>query len=268
MTTSDAIIIIPARYASSRFPGKPLVELSGRKSILRTLDAARAVVDNAQIYLATDDQRIAELVAGEGGQVVMTSEACRNGTERVAEAAVQLGLADDQLVVNLQGDAPLTPPWFISAVIAQIQRLPAANMVTPVLPCDEASYRRFREDRLNGRVGATTCVMSTSGRAIYFSKEVVPFLSDADELAENQVFHHVGLYAYRVGALKKYTGWPLGPIERAEGLEQLRFIENDLDVHTVIVQDRGHQFWELNNPEDVAVIERMIRENEALSSEA
>ena len=257
-------IIIPARYASSRFPGKPLIPLSGRLSVLRTLDAARRVADNANIYVATDDERIADAVRGDGGQAVMTSDQARNGTERVAEAAAILGLADEDVVINLQGDAPLTPSWFIQAVADAIAGVPGATMVTPVLRCDPESYERFKNDRAHGRVGATTAVLSNSGRAIYFSKEVIPYLQSAEALSITPVYHHVGLYAYRVSAIKEYARWgakAVGPLEQVEGLEQLRFIENDCPVDAVIVEDHGHQFWELNNPEDVEIIERMIREN-------
>jgi len=260
-------IIIPARYASTRFPGKPLVSLSGRLSILRTLDAARRVAPHADIYVATDDARISDAVQADGGQVVMTSDTARNGTERVAEAAAILGLDDQDVVINLQGDAPLTPSWFVQAVSKAIADNPSTMMVTPVIRCDAESYARFKNDRAHGRVGATTAVLSNSGRAIYFSKEVIPFLSRPDALAQAPVYHHVGLYAYRVSALHQYSQWgqsPLGPLEQVEGLEQLRFIENDCPVHAVIVEDKGHQFWELNNPEDVAILERMITENAGL----
>ena len=262
-------IIIPARYASTRFPGKPLVPLSGRFSILRTLDVARRVADNADIYVATDDDRIADAVQADGGQTVMTSDQARNGTERVAEAATILGLDDDEVVINLQGDAPLTPSWFIQAVANVIAETPGSTMVTPVLRCDLESYKRFKNDRAFGRVGATTAVLSNSGRAIYFSKEVIPYLQSEDALSMTPVYHHVGLYAYRVSALKQYALWGevgIGPLEQVEGLEQLRFIENDCPIDAVVVEDQGHQFWELNNPEDVAIIEGMIQANTVLGT--
>ena len=261
-------VIIPARYASKRFPGKPLMELAGRSCILRTLDAAREVMPNAQIYVATDDQRIAEAVEAESGQVVFTGTAARNGTERVAEAALQLGLSDDDIVVNLQGDAPLTPSWFIEAVLTTAAANPHVAMVTPVLARDVESYHRFKNDRAEGRVGATTAVLSNTGRAIYFSKEVIPFLDGPDALSLCPVYHHVGLYAYRVAALHQYRQWGedgLGPLEEAEGLEQLRFIENNSDILAVIVDHNGQQFWELNNPEDVSIIEQMIDANSDLN---
>ena len=261
----ETTIIIPARYASSRFPGKPLAFVR-RLSILRTLQ--RGVADNADIYVATDDDRIADAVQADGGQTVMTSDQARNGTERVAEAATILGLDDDEVVINLQGDAPLTPSWFIQAVTNAIAKTPGSTMVTPVLRCDLESYRRFKNDRAHGRVGATTAVLSNSGRAIYFSRKSSPTLK-AKALSVTPVYHHVGLYAYRVSALKQYAHWgvhAIGPLEQVEGLEQLRFIENDCPIDAIVVEDQGHQFWELNNPEDVAIIEEMIQANSALGT--
>jgi 3-deoxy-manno-octulosonate cytidylyltransferase (CMP-KDO synthetase) len=256
------VIAIPARYQSHRYPGKPLVELTGAtgiaKSLLRrTWEAAAAVRGVDEVVVATDDGRIADHAAGFGAAVMMTSPRCRNGTERCAEVLSKLTAAPDVLV-NVQGDAPLTPPHFVEAVI---DGLGTADCATPVLRCDAAAFAHFREDRKNGRVGATTAVMDRAGRALYFSKEIVPF-ADAVEAAgtPGAVFHHVGLYAYRPGALTAYAGWPPGPLETLEGLEQLRFLENGATVACVPVEPGRRQFWELNNPVDVARIERVLAE--------
>ena len=190
----------------------------------------------------------------------MTSSDCQNGTERCAEANAALGLGFD-MVVNLQGDAPLTPPWFVEDLIAGLDADPAAQVATPVLRCDGRALNGFLEDRRNGRVGGTTAVFSQNRHALYFSKEVVPFTSRQyaqDE--ETPVFHHVGVYAYRPAALADYIGWSTGPLETLEGLEQLRFLENGRRILCVEVEARGRQFWELNNPEDVARLETMMAE--------
>ena len=188
----------------------------------------------------------------------MTSEACQNGTERCAEAAANLGGGFD-IVVNLQGDAPLTPAWFVEDLIAGLRADPEADIATPVLRCDGRAVAGFLADRLAGRVGGTTAVFGARGRALYFSKEVIPFTgrSYADD-EPTPVFHHVGVYAYRPAALVAYPHWPVGPLEMLEGLEQLRFLENGRPVLCVTVEARGRQFWELNNPSDVAVIEAML----------
>lgn len=189
----------------------------------------------------------------------MTSPDCQNGTERCAEVAAKLPGFD--MVINLQGDAPLTPAWFVEDLIAGLRADPGADIATPVLRCDGRALNGFLADRRAGRVGGTTAVFGAGGRGLYFSKEVIPFTGRvyADEDA-TPVFHHVGVYAYRPTALAAYPSWPVGPLEMLEGLEQLRFMENGRTVACVEVQARGRQFWELNNPEDVPRIEEMMRE--------
>jgi 3-deoxy-manno-octulosonate cytidylyltransferase (CMP-KDO synthetase) len=257
----SVLIAIPARYASTRYPGKPLVVLKGpdgeKTLIRRSWEAAVAVKGVDRVVVATDDDRIADHAAGFGAEVVMTSPACQNGTERCAEVAAALPGHD--IVVNLQGDAPLTPAWFVEDLVAGLQADPEADIATPVLRCDGRALNGFLADRRAGRVGGTTAVFGAGGRALYFSKEVIPYTGKtwADE-DPTPVFHHVGVYAYRPAALAAYPSWPVGPLETLEGLEQLRFLENHRKVLCVQVQARGRQFWELNNPSDVPVIEAMM----------
>ncbi len=257
----SVLIAIPARYASVRYPGKPLVVLNGpdgeKTLIRRSWEAAMAVRGIERVVVATDDLRIRDHAEGFGAEVVMTSDQCRNGTERCAEVAQHL--PGHEIIVNLQGDAPLTPAWFVEDLIAGLRGDPEAEIATPVLRCDGRALNGFLADRRAGRVGGTTAVFGAGGRALYFSKEVIPFTSAAyaDE-EETPVFHHVGVYAYRPGALRDYPGWPVGPLEGLEGLEQLRFLENGRPVLCVEVEARGRQFWELNNPEDVERIEAMM----------
>lgn len=259
------LIVIPARYASSRYPGKPLVGLKGatgetRSLIQRSWEAAMAVSGADKVVVATDDDRIREAAEGFGAEVVMTPDNCRNGTERVARALDALGGGYD-IVVNLQGDAPLTPPWFVEALIQDLSDHPVAEVATPVLRCSGRALRGFREDRAEGRVGATTAVFGIDGAALYFSKEVVPYTGgEFPDDAATPVFHHVGVYAYRPSALAAYPLWEPGPLERLEGLEQLRFLERGVHLTCVEVESRGHPFWELNNPQDVARIEAMLAE--------
>ncbi len=257
----SVLIAIPARYASSRYPGKPLVSLRGpdgdKTLIRRSWEAAMTVVGVDRIVVATDDDRIRTHAESFGAEVVMTSAACQNGTERCAEVAATLPGHD--IIVNLQGDAPLTPGWFVEDLIAGLRADPDADIATPVLRCDGRAVAGFLADRRAGRVGGTTAVFGAGGRALYFSKEVIPFIGRS--YAEDEptpVFHHVGVYAYRPAALAAYPRWPVGPLETLEGLEQLRFLENGRRVLCVTVQARGRQFWELNNPSDVAVIEAMM----------
>ncbi len=259
----SVLIAIPARYASQRYPGKPLVALRGATGTAQTLierswRAAMAVEGVDRVVVATDDARIQEAAEAFGAEVVMTSEACKNGTERCAETHEALGAGYD-IVVNLQGDAPLTPAWFVEDLIKGLRAAPQAEVATPVLRCDGAALNGFLADRKAGRVGGTTAVFDAERHAMYFSKEVIPFTSEtyADD-AQTPVFHHVGVYAYRPDALRAYPGWPVGPLEALEGLEQLRFMENGRNVLCVEVEARGRQFWELNNPEDVPRLEQMM----------
>ncbi|WP_238367561.1 3-deoxy-manno-octulosonate cytidylyltransferase [Mesobacterium pallidum] len=261
----STLIVIPARYASTRYPGKPLATLTGAGGEARTLierswRAATEVKGADRVVVATDDDRIRKAAEGFGAEVVMTSEACENGTERCAEAHANLGSGYD-IVVNLQGDAPLTPAWFVEDLVTALQRDDSADMATPVLRCDGAALAGFLEDRKAGRVGGTTAVFDRNRHALYFSKEVIPYTGRTDwaGAAETPVYHHVGAYAYRPAALSLYPGWTPGPLEKLEGLEQLRFLENGHKILCVEVQARGRQFWELNNPEDVPRIEAMMQ---------
>jgi 3-deoxy-manno-octulosonate cytidylyltransferase (CMP-KDO synthetase) len=259
----SVLIAIPARYASTRYPGKPLATLTGatgaaRSLIERSWRAACEVQGVDRVVVATDDDRIRAAAEGFGAEVVMTSTSCANGTERCAEAHATLGGGFD-IVVNLQGDAPLTPHWFVESLVAGLKSEPEAEIATPVLRCDGATLGALLADRKAGRVGGTTAVFAADHRAMYFSKEVVPFTSKPyAETEPTPVFHHVGVYAYRPDALAAYPTWPMGPLETLEGLEQLRFMENGRSVLCVEVEARNRQFWELNNPEDVPKIEAMM----------
>ncbi|MEM7547132.1 MAG: manno-octulosonate cytidylyltransferase [Pseudomonadota bacterium] len=259
----SVVLYIPARYASSRYPGKPLATLRGADGEARTLirrswDAAMAVRGIDHVAVATDDERIADHARGFGADVVMTSSFARNGTERCAEAFAANDGASDDIIVNLQGDAPLTPPWFVEALVEAMQADQDAGMATPVLRCDADALAGFQADRAAGRVGGTTAVLRPDRRALYFSKEVLPFTPPAWSDPVPEVWHHVGVYAYRPAALAAYAAWPEGALEKREGLEQLRFLENGMDILCVEVEARGAVFWELNNPEDVPRIEAAL----------
>ena len=259
----SVLIVIPARYASTRYPGKPLVDLRGatgepKSLIRRSWDAAMQVSGVDRVVVATDDARISEACDAFGAEVVMTAPTCENGTERCAEALANLDGGYD-IVVNLQGDAPLTPAWFIEDLVAGLQAYPEADVATPVLRTDGAMLNDLLADRRAGRVGGTTAVFGASHNALYFSKEVIPFTGvDYAEDAKTPVFHHVGVYAYRSFALAAYPAWQSGPLEKLEGLEQLRFLERGVPLLCVEVDAKGRQFWELNNPEDVPKIEAMM----------
>jgi 3-deoxy-manno-octulosonate cytidylyltransferase (CMP-KDO synthetase) len=260
----SVLVVIPARYASARYPGKPLAPLTGATGVAKPLvqrswEAARAVPGVDRVVVATDDDRIAEACAGFGAEAVMTDPACANGTERCADVLRVLGVLPE-IVVNLQGDAPLTPPWFVEALVDAMRADPGTEVATPVLRCSAEALAGFHADRAAGRVGGTTAVFDAAGRALYFSKEVIPYTGRDLAAAETvPVFHHVGVYAYRPAALAAYAALPAGPLERWEGLEQLRFLENGHPVRCVEVEARGAAFWELNNPADIHRVESGLR---------
>ncbi|CAN7563751.1 3-deoxy-manno-octulosonate cytidylyltransferase [Brucella pseudogrignonensis] len=259
---SENVIIIPARYESSRFPGKPLIGLRGKDGVVkslihRTWEKALAVKGISAIYVATDDDRIADAAKAFGADVVMTSRNCRNGTERCAEALKNLNIAPE-IVVNLQGDAPLTPSSFLDQLIDGLTKDVGSDVATPVLRCNSETLTRFVEDRVNGSVGGTTAVFDRNGRALYFSKEVIPYRNPGQTFDPIPVFHHVGVYAYRYTALQKYSGLAEGTLEKLEGLEQLRFLENGLPILCVEMQDDKQEFWEVNNPWDIERVEAAL----------
>ena len=258
----SAVIFIPARYQSSRFPGKPLQHLKGATGVSKSLierswDAAKSVECADAVYVLTDDTRIADAASEFGADILMTSTQCQNGTERCAEALKLLEKKPD-VVVNLQGDAPLTPPHYVEAILAALRADAEVQMATPVLRTEAEHLEKLQADRKAGRVGATTAVCDRRGNALYFSKEVLPFYDNAPKDAV-PVLHHVGCYAYRPSALTAYMSHPPGPLETREGLEQLRFLENGIPIRCVEVDARGRAFWELNNPSDVSLIEDIMR---------
>lgn len=253
-------ILIPARFASRRYPGKPLVNLKGctgceKPLIQRSYEAAARVPGIAQVHVVTDDERIAETVRGFGGSVLMTSEACRNGTERCAEAVEQLS-SDIDMVVNFQGDALLTPPGFVTSLVDHLARNGGAAVATPAMRQRVDEVRRLQAEEAAGRVGGTSVVVDGDGRALYFSKKLIPYLPEKALDGEmSPVRLHIGVYAYRREALATYVATPPTELEELEGLEQLRFLVAGVPVHVVEVATPSFTLRELNNPEDVSPIE-------------
>jgi 3-deoxy-manno-octulosonate cytidylyltransferase (CMP-KDO synthetase) len=258
------VILIPARYASSRFPGKPLVELRGANGtpktlIQRSVEAARRVRGVSGVFVVTDDERIAEACAPAKVGVIMTSPECRNGTERCAEALAQLH--DPDLVINLQGDALLTPPSFVEALIARMEQDSDALVATPAMRLRSEEVHALQAEEAAGRVGGTSVVTNDLGHALYFSKRLIPHLPGGALSTEmSPVRLHVGVYAYRPQALDRYVATPISELETLEGLEQLRFLVAGIPVAVVDVETPPFALRELNNPEDVAPIEQALAE--------
>ena len=254
-------ILIPARFASSRFPGKPLVELRGvggiaKPLIQRSFEAASRVSGIDAVHIVTDDQRIADAAATFGAAVIMTSEGARNGTERCAEALDALD--DPDLVINFQGDALLTPPSFVTALIGQMRASDSA-VATPAMRLTSDEVRALQAEEAAGRVGGTSVVTDAAGRALYFSKRLIPHLPEG-ALGKNisPIRLHVGVYAYRPDALATYVAAPPSELELLEGLEQLRFLDQGIAIDVVEVETPPFVLRELNNPADVAPIEAAL----------
>lgn len=257
----NSVILIPARYASSRYPGKPLVELRGARGtpkplIQRSVEAARRVPDVSSVFVTTDDERIADACARFGVGVILTSKDCRNGTERCAEALAQLHEPD--LVINFQGDALLTPPHFVEALIECIEQSDL-EVATPAIRLSSDEVQALQAEDAAGRVGGTTVVADNSGRALYFSKRLIPHLpAGTFDKPLSPMLLHIGVYAYRPSALAAYAKLPPSELEQLEGLEQLRFLAAGIPVAVVEVEPPPFALRELNNPEDVAPIEQAL----------
>lgn len=263
--TQNRVIVIPARHASTRFPGKPLTPLRGaggvaRPLIERTWRTAMTVPGIARVLVATDDDGIAETARGFGADVVMTPSTCRNGTERCA-AVLDCLDGEPDLVINLQGDAPLTPASVITALIDRIERAPDISVATPGSPCTPGVLASLVTDQQAGRVGGTTVVFDGAHRALYFSKRVIPFVVPARLVAEAHHVHlHMGVYAYRPAALRAYMAADPSRLEELEGLEQLRFSEIGIPIGMALCPAPAWDAIECNNPADVPLIERVLAE--------
>jgi 3-deoxy-manno-octulosonate cytidylyltransferase (CMP-KDO synthetase) len=253
--------LIPARFESSRYPGKPLVEIRGaggvpKPLIRRTYEAAQRVRGLDTIQIVTDDERIAAACESFGAPVIMTSDKCRNGTERCAEALSELGSPD--LVVNIQGDALLTPPHFVEALIDRMDR-EDVDVATPAMRLSTAQLRALQAEESAGRVGGTCVVADEDGHALYFSKRLIPYVPErALEQEMSPVRFHVGVYAYTPTALAAYAESAPAELEELEGLEQLRFLAMRIAVGVVEVDPPDFELRELNNPEDLGPVEEAL----------
>jgi 3-deoxy-manno-octulosonate cytidylyltransferase (CMP-KDO synthetase) len=260
----NTVILIPARYQSSRYPGKPLVGLKGaggasKPLIERSVEAARRVPGVSGVFVTTDDERIADACTPFGVGVIMTSPECRNGTERCAEAL--RSLHDPDMVINFQGDALLTPSSFVEALIARMREDGDALVATPAMRLRSDEARTLQAEEAAGRVGGTSVVTDNQGYALYFSKRLIPHLpTGALDGVMSPVRLHVGVYAYRPEALERYVATTVSELETLEGLEQLRFLAAGVRVAVEQVETPAFAVRELNNPEDVAPIEQALAE--------
>ncbi len=237
-------VLIPARYGSTRFPGKPLAPVLGKPLIQWVYEQARQVPGLAGICVATDDTRIRECVEGFGGQVVMTRNDHPSGSDRVAEAAGILGLDPQALVINIQGDQPLFPRQVIGHMAQLMERDCSAVMITPA--------RRLTDPELARNPNVVKVVFDHRGRALYFSRSPLPYWRDGER---PYFYKHIGIYAYRLDFLKNFVTLPPGRWEQAEKLEQLRALEYGYPIHVV---ETAEDTVEVDTPEDMARAEQFL----------
>lgn len=252
----SALVIIPARYGSTRFPGKPLRLIAGKTMIRRVFEIAAAGAGRDCVMVATDDKRIFEHVSEFGGQAVMTGEGCRNGTERVHDALKRTGKTPE-IIVNMQGDTPLTPPWFIRDLIQGLKASPDSPMATLSVGQTLADYESAKQ-RLGAAVPSGTYVVCDNSRhALYFSRFPIPYLREIGS-GPPPFFKHIGIYAYRPESLEQYLKLPPSALEIAEGLEQLRALQNGMRILVVQADPQGRTMKSVDSPEDAARVEEII----------
>ncbi|KAB1442302.1 3-deoxy-manno-octulosonate cytidylyltransferase [Pseudodesulfovibrio senegalensis] len=236
--------IIPARFESSRFPGKPLAELLGKPMFWHVYDRARQCEQLQSVTLATDDERIFKAAEALNVPVVMTAADHASGTDRVLEAARKIGVGDDEVVVNIQGDEPALEPAMLTELLSPFER--ETTMIATLV-----SGMNAQEAASPDRVKA---VVSQDGRALYFSRAMVPFDRDGGQ----GTFHlHIGVYAFRMEALARFGELPPSPLEQRERLEQLRFLENGYDIH---VTETAHACHGVDRPEDLETVIRILEQ--------
>lgn len=253
-----SVIVIPARYNSSRFPGKPLERILGVTMLERTWRIAKSTTAT-DVLIATDDERIAEAAIGFGAEFVLTDSSCRNGTERTYQAVSSLAEKPD-FVINLQGDAVLTPPWVIQSLVDEMTFNRETALSTPAVKLTADQYKELVARKATGIVGGTMVVFDLNYNAMYFSKYPIPFARRIDDDENAPFYRHIGLYAYRYRTLERYLALPPGELELLEGLEQLRALENGIPVKIVVVDYRGRTHGSVDSPEDIELIESIIRE--------
>lgn len=244
-----AAIIIPVRWGSTRLPGKTLACVAGKTLIRRVWDLAKQVNNAEALWIATDDKRILNHCKEFTANVTITSSRCKNGTERVLEAVKRLKLRA-QIIINLQGDAVLTPPWIIEALIEKMTKDKSCQIATPAYRLSPQELQKLKKAKAKSQTSGTTVVFNKSSRALYFSRSLIP--------SQPPIYAHIGLYAYTRKALEKFVSLPESPLEKTEGLEQLRALENGIPIDVVLINTRGRTLWAIDTPNDVAIAEKII----------
>ncbi len=245
----DVVAIIPARYDSNRFPGKPLAKIDGKPMIQHVVERAKAVKLLTRVIVATDDQRIADCVESFGGEYVMTKRDHVSGTDRLAEAAELAGISEHDVVVNIQGDQPLFP----AEVIEQVAR---PILDDPALPMSTLIFKILREEEIDDP-NHVKVVFDRDNYALYFSRAPIPFQRNPEDNETPTYYRHLGLYAYKKGFLLTFVSLPEGDWERFEKLEQLRALEYGYKIKVILTE---HDSIEVDTPEDAVRVEEYLKE--------
>jgi len=244
MAKPKVVIVIPARYGSTRLPGKPLVALAGKPMVQRVYERAKLAESADEVIVATDDERIVKAVEGFGGRARMTRSDHRTGTERVAEVAAHV---EGDVFVNVQGDEPLLDPVAVDTAIDALLQEPAAAIATVATPI------KVPADIMDPNVVKT--VLDFEDNGIYFSRAPIPWVRDRDTKIQVRHLKHLGLYVFQRDALLEYPTLPQGELERIEQLEQLRWLENGWKIRVAEVE---HDAVSVDVPEDVARVEKLL----------
>ena len=259
-------IIIPARYGSTRFPGKPLAQIAGQSMLSRVVEIAKnaaADLENVQVAVATEDERIATHCAEIDVACIMTAADCPTGSDRVLEAAEKLNPNLD-FVLGLQGDAPFTPINAPRKMIEAVQNNQDIQVITPVVNLRWRELDTLRESKKQTPFSGTTVIINKDGQALWFSKNILPAMRKEENLMnENEfspVYQHIGFYGFRMKTLRKFVSLPQSHYEQLEGLEQLRLIENDIPIHTITLEvEAGLAQAGIDSPEDIDRAEKILR---------
>lgn len=244
MSSAQVIVVIPARYGSSRLPGKPLVSLAGKSMIQRVYERAKLAYLPSRVIVATDDARIVTAVQEFGGEARMTRPDHRTGTERVAEVAAH---ESADVFVNVQGDEPLLDPTTVDAAVGALLEEPQAAIATVATPI------RIPGDIMDPNV--CKVVLDFDDNALYFSRAPIPWVRDTGSAIQARHLKHLGLYVFRRDALLEYPTLPQGDLERVEQLEQLRWLENGWKIR---VAEVAHDAISVDVPDDVARVEKLL----------
>lgn len=258
------LIIIPARYGSKRFPGKPLVKIAGKSMLQHVIESALTAANKhhaCKILVATDHEKIYQHAENLGVEVVMTPQECKTGTDRIIYALKKIDFSSEY-IINLQGDAPLTPPELLLNIFLELEK--HSCVVTPVKQLTWNQLNELRESKLRNPFSGTTVIRDKKDYAVWFSKNIIPAIRNEDSIRNQSefspVWQHIGIYGYPTEILKKVPNLSLGFYENLEGLEQLRLLENNLSIKTFCATHLVKDWRGVDCQNDADYVEHILRD--------